>query len=38
VGIDAVHTNIIIIDRLMEIEKRLDALNEKFGDLKNTTE
>ena len=31
VGVDAVHTHIIIIDRLMEIEKKLDAFNEKLS-------
>ena len=36
VGIDAVHTHIIIIDRLMEIEKKLDSLNEKIEELKST--
>ena len=29
VGIDAVETHIIIIHKLMQIEKRLDALEEK---------
>ena len=35
VGIDAVHTHIIIIDRLMETEKRLDALNEKIDHIRS---
>jgi len=29
VGIDAVHTHILIINRLMQIEAKLDALNKK---------
>ena len=35
VGIDAVHTHIIIIDHLMEIEKKLDSLNEKIDQIKS---
>ena len=35
VGIDAVHTHIIIIDRLMEMEKKMNALNEKIEQLKS---
>ncbi len=31
VGIDALHTHILIINRLMQIEAKLDALNEKIG-------
>jgi len=31
VGIDAVHTHILIINRLIQIEAKLDALIEKLG-------
>ena len=31
VGIDAVKTHVIIIHKLMQIEKRLDALEKKEG-------
>jgi tetrahydromethanopterin S-methyltransferase subunit G len=34
VGIDAVHTHILIINRLMQIEAKLDALNEKMKQQK----
>jgi tetrahydromethanopterin S-methyltransferase subunit G len=34
VGIDAVHTHILIINRLMQIEAKLDALNEKSAQVK----
>lgn len=33
VGIDALHTHILIINRLMQIEAKLDALNEKIGKI-----
>ncbi|MEO6358564.1 MAG: hypothetical protein ABIU77_18530 [Ferruginibacter sp.] len=36
VGIDAVHTHILIINRLMQIEAKLDALNEKLTQAKAT--
>lgn len=34
VGIDAVHTHILIIDRLMQIEAKLDELNERMAQSK----
>ncbi|HEX5023840.1 MAG TPA: hypothetical protein VFV68_01150 [Agriterribacter sp.] len=34
VGIDALHTHIVVIHRLMQIEAKLDALNEKLGQTK----
>jgi divalent metal cation (Fe/Co/Zn/Cd) transporter len=30
VGIDALHTHILVLHRLMQIETKLDALNEKL--------
>jgi hypothetical protein len=30
VGIDALHTHILVLHRLMQIEAKLDALNEKL--------
>lgn len=30
VGIDALHTHILVFNRLMQIETKLDALNEKL--------
>ena len=33
VGIDALHTHILIINRLIQIEAKLDALNEKIGKI-----
>ncbi|MEP7232767.1 MAG: hypothetical protein ABI691_21080 [Ginsengibacter sp.] len=34
VGIDAVHTHILIINRLMQIEAKLDELNERIAQSK----
>ncbi len=34
VGIDAVHTHILIINRLMQIEAKLDELNERMAQSK----
>lgn len=31
VGIDALHTHIVVIHRLMQIEAKLEALNEKLA-------
>jgi divalent metal cation (Fe/Co/Zn/Cd) transporter len=31
VGIDALHTHILVLHRLMQIEAKLDALNEKLA-------
>ncbi len=35
VGIDAVHTHILIIDRLIQIEAKLDELNERMAQSKD---
>lgn len=34
VGIDALHTHILVLHRLMQIEAKLDALNEKLEQAK----
>jgi hypothetical protein len=34
VGIDALHTHILVLHRLMQIEAKLDALNEKLNAVK----
>ncbi len=34
VGIDALHTHILVLHRLIQIEAKLDALNEKLATLK----
>jgi hypothetical protein len=34
VGIDALHTHILVLHRLIQIEAKLDALNEKLAALK----
>jgi hypothetical protein len=34
VGIDALHTHILVLHRLMQIEAKLDALNEKLNAAK----
>ncbi|MCK9403640.1 MAG: hypothetical protein M0Q26_09585 [Chitinophagaceae bacterium] len=31
VGIDALHTHILVLHRLMQIKAKFDALNEKLG-------